>query len=90
MNFDLTGNIGMGTAVRRCGFIYRQDNDFDPATIEGIGQFNQHPPIFDLFKKPFYVHVASLLLIFHIVTLIIECPIITPCACQGFNTVGPC
>jgi len=50
VDFDLAGNVGMGAAMRWRGFVYRQNDDFDPAIIEGVGQFNQYSPIFDLFK----------------------------------------
>jgi hypothetical protein len=50
VDFDLTGNVGMGAAMYQRRFIHGQDNNFDPAIIKGIRQFNQYSPIFDLFK----------------------------------------
>ena len=43
------------------GFFNRQDNNFDLAIIERIGQFNQHPSIFNFFKTSFYLHITFLL-----------------------------
>ena len=43
--------------MNRNRFIGGEDNDFDAAIIEGIGQFNQIMPILDLLKQRFYLHV---------------------------------
>jgi len=44
------GNVRVWAPTNRNGFIGSEDNDFDAAIIEGIGQFNQHMPILDLLK----------------------------------------
>lgn len=58
MDFNSAGNVRVGTPTNRNRFISGEDNDFDAAVIEGIGQFNQHMPILDLPKQSFHLHVT--------------------------------
>ncbi|MCM8613145.1 hypothetical protein [Accumulibacter sp.] len=57
MDLNSAGNVRVGTPTDRNRFIGGEDNDFDAAVIEGIGQFNQHMPILDLLKQSFHLHV---------------------------------
>ena len=59
VNLDLARDIGMGTSVRGRRLIQRQDNDLDLAVIEAVRQLDGYPPIYDLRKQPFYLHVVT-------------------------------
>lgn len=62
VNLDLAGDIRMRATMRTRRLvqrlIQRQDNDLDLAVIEAVRQLDGYPPIYDLRKQPFYLHLV--------------------------------